>query len=113
MDEAERCHEIAYIAYGHLLAHGTVAEIIAQSQLSTFVVSGDDLAGLAETLKQTPGVDMVAPFGARLHVASRDAAALDRVAEKFAAPGLVWERDAPNLEDVFIDMMSRAQDNYS
>ena len=33
MDEAERCHEIAYIAYGHLLAHGTVDEVIAQSAL--------------------------------------------------------------------------------
>ena len=31
MDEAERCHEIAYIAYGHLLAHGTVDEVIATS----------------------------------------------------------------------------------
>ena len=28
MDEAERCHEIAYIAYGELLAHGTVDEVI-------------------------------------------------------------------------------------
>ncbi len=63
MDEAERCHEIAYIAYGHLLAQGTTAEIIAQSHLSTYIVSGADLGGLAETLKQTPGVDMVAPFG--------------------------------------------------
>ena len=35
MDEAERCHEIAYIAYGNLLAHGTVDEVIAQSALST------------------------------------------------------------------------------
>ena len=113
MDEAERCHEIAYIAYGHLLAQGTVAEIIAQSHLSTYVVSGADLGGLAETLKQTPGVEMVAPFGARLHVAGRDAAALDRIAVQFAAPDVVWARDAPNLEDVFIDMMSRAQDNYS
>jgi ABC-2 type transport system ATP-binding protein len=33
MDEAERCHEIAYIAYGHLLVHGTVPEVIAQSHL--------------------------------------------------------------------------------
>ena len=113
MDEAERCHEIAYIAYGHLLAQGTVAEIIAQSHLSTYVVSGADLGGLAETLKQTPGVEMVAPFGARLHVAGRDAAALDRIAARFAAPDVVWARDTPNLEDVFIDMMSRAQDNYS
>ncbi|WP_374547189.1 ATP-binding cassette domain-containing protein, partial [Rhodoblastus sp.] len=112
MDEAERCHEIAYIAYGHLLAQGTVAEIIAQSRLSTYVVSGEDLGGLAERLKHTPGVDMVAPFGAKLHVAGRDAAALDRVAAQFSAPGVEWTRDAPNLEDVFIDMMSRAQDNY-
>src|SRR5262249_41842095 len=28
MDEAERCHEIAYIAFGELLAHGTVDEVI-------------------------------------------------------------------------------------
>ena len=43
MDEAERCHEIAYIAYGHLLAHGTVDEVIAKSALSTYTVTGDDL----------------------------------------------------------------------
>ena len=34
MDEAERCHEIAYIAYGELLAHGTVDEVIRQSDLT-------------------------------------------------------------------------------
>src|SRR5881227_2070549 len=33
MDEAERCHQIAYIAYGHLLAHGTVDDVIAKSAL--------------------------------------------------------------------------------
>src|SRR5207248_4457173 len=42
MDEAERCHEIAYIAYGHLLAHGTVDELIAKSALTTYTVIGDD-----------------------------------------------------------------------
>ena len=47
MDEAERCHEIAYIAYGHLLAHGTVDEVIAKSALSTYTVTGDDLNTLA------------------------------------------------------------------
>ena len=39
MDEAERCHEIAYIAYGVLLAHGTVEEVIAASHLTTYTVS--------------------------------------------------------------------------
>ena len=112
MDEAERCHEIAYIAYGHLLAQGTVGEIIAASKLSTYTVTGDDLGDLAAQLKATAGVEMVAPFGASLHVASRDATALDRVAVQFRGEGRVWTRDAPNLEDVFIDMMTRARDNF-
>ena len=50
MDEAERCHEIAYIAYGHLLAHGTVDEVIAKSALTTYTVTGDDLQALADKL---------------------------------------------------------------
>src|SRR5216117_2722923 len=77
MDEAERCHEIAYIAYGHLLARGTVEEVIAGSQLTTYTVTGHDLQPLAAELTGKPGVDMVAPFGTSLHVSSRDTAALE------------------------------------
>src|SRR6202047_2504907 len=62
MDEAERCHEIAYIAYGHLLVHGTVAEVIAHSHLTTYVVGGEGLGELAHDLEGRAGVDMVAPF---------------------------------------------------
>src|SRR6202030_3378838 len=77
MDEAERCHEIAYIAYGHLLAHGTVEQVIAKSALTTYTVTGGDLNGLTAELADRPGVDMVAPFGASLHVSGRDEAALE------------------------------------
>ncbi len=63
MDEAERCHEIAYIAYGSLLAHGTVQDVIASANLETWTVSGDSLHGLANKLLAADGVDMVAPFG--------------------------------------------------
>src|ERR1700751_1097189 len=65
MDEAERCHEIAYIAYGVLLARGTVDEVIASSHLVTYTVSaanGEGLADLADELGRRAGVDMVAPF---------------------------------------------------
>src|SRR4051795_2063928 len=72
MDEAERCHEIAYIAYGHLLTHGTVEEVIAGSALTTYTVTGEDLNGLASELLGKPGIDMVAPFGTSLHVSGRD-----------------------------------------
>ncbi|MDB5468389.1 MAG: ABC-type multidrug transport system, partial [Phenylobacterium sp.] len=60
MDEAERCHEIAYIAYGHLLVHGTVDEVIAKSALTTYTVTGDNLSSLAAELSGKPGIDMVA-----------------------------------------------------
>jgi len=113
MDEAERCHEIAYIAYGHLLAHGTVDEVIAKSALTTYTVTGDDLNPLAAELIEKPGVDMVAPFGTSLHVSGRDHAALEAAIAPYKE-GRVrhWQHGAPSLEDVFIDLMSRSKDNF-
>ena len=113
MDEAERCHEIAYIAYGELLAQGTIEEVIANSGLRTYTVSGPDLQSLSERLLGISGIDMVAPFGVSLHVAGRDAAALDAAVARFRAePELSWSLSQPSLEDVFIDLMSRARDNF-
>src|SRR3954447_22391410 len=116
MDEAERCHEIAYIAYGHLLAHGSVEEVIAGSHLATYTVSarnGEGLAKLAEELSQRSGVDMVAPFGTSLHVSGRDEAALEAAIVPYRErPDLIWTRSNPSLEDVFIDLMSKAKDNF-
>jgi ABC-2 type transport system ATP-binding protein len=116
MDEAERCHEIAYIAYGELLARGTVEQVIDGSHLTTYVVtsaSGDGLNALAEELTGKSGIDMVAPFGTSLHVSARDEKALDAaIAPYRKRKELQWQRSEPSLEDVFIDLMSRAKDNY-
>jgi ABC-2 type transport system ATP-binding protein len=113
MDEAERCHEIAYIAYGNLLTHGTVEDVIARSGLVTYTVSGGDLPRLATELAERAGVDMVAPFGASLHVSGRDAGTLEAAIAPYGAdPNLVWTRSEPSLEDVFIDLMGEARDNF-
>jgi ABC-2 type transport system ATP-binding protein len=113
MDEAERCHEIAYIAYGTLLTHGTVADVIAQSGLVTYTVTGDSLDELARQLSGRPGVDMVAPFGTSLHVSGRDQQLLERaIAQYRERGGAHWQRSEPSLEDVFIELMNRAQDNF-
>ena len=113
MDEAERCHEIAYIAYGNLLAHGTVEQVIANSALSTWNVTGDDLNTLGSELAGKPGVDMVAPFGTSLHVSGRDRAALEASIAPYRNSGKWhWQNSEPSLEDVFIDLMGRAKDNF-
>jgi ABC-2 type transport system ATP-binding protein len=116
MDEAERCHEIAYIAFGELLARGTVEEVIASSHLTTYVVSsanGEGLADLATELTGKSGIDMVAPFGTSLHVSGRDADALEAsIAPYRKRKELDWKRSEPSLEDVFIDLMSKARDNF-
>ena len=113
MDEAERCHKLAYIAYGALMAQGTAAEIIAAQQLTTWAVSGGDLAAVATRLLGAPGVEQVAAFGAALHVTSRDAAALEAALHRATAG--TASRIAPEatgLEDVFIHLMARSADNY-
>jgi ABC-2 type transport system ATP-binding protein len=112
MDEAERCHEIAYIAYGELLTHGTVEQVIRRAGLVTYDVSGR-LNGLLHELQHKPGIDMVAPFGNSLHVSGRDAQKLDEAIAPYRdKEGITWTRSEPSLEDVFIDLMSRAKDNF-
>jgi len=116
MDEAERCHEIAYIAFGEVLARGTVDQVIANSHLTTFTVSArndDHLTGLAAELKVLPGIDMVAPFGSNLHVSSRDGAALEAAIAPYRSRAeFDWHPASPSLEDVFIDLMAHARDNF-
>jgi ABC-2 type transport system ATP-binding protein len=113
MDEAERCHEIAYIAYGVLLTHGSVDAVVREAGLTTYDVSGPDVNGLLHELQGKPGVDMIAPFGNSLHVSGRDAAGLEAAIKPYRdRPGLTWKTSEPTLEDVFIDLMSRAKDNF-
>jgi len=115
MDEAERCHELAYIAFGDLLARGTSQEIIDKSGLSTWIVSGKGLHNLAQELQSRPGIDMVAPFGTELHVSGCDERALDQAvaAAKREDHAYHWMRGEPSLEDVFILLMDGATDNFA
>ena len=108
MDEAERCHRLAYIAYGRLLTRGTVTEIVAAEGLVTYAVTGPDLYGLMARLRPLPGVDQVVAFGLTLHVSGRDPQALSAALAPLMAPPYVVERIASNLEEVFISLMRKA-----
>ncbi|MCP4381907.1 MAG: ABC transporter ATP-binding protein [Hyphomicrobiales bacterium] len=113
MDEAERCHRIVYIAYGSVVARGTVPEVIEESGLHTFVVTDGDSTALAKRLKDQPGVEQVASFGNDLHVVGTDERLLERsVRQVIAGTSAKAAPDATTLEDVFIRLMSQSADNY-
>jgi ABC-2 type transport system ATP-binding protein len=113
MDEAERCHKLAYISYGKLMAQGTAEEIIASQGLATWAVSDGDLSAIAERLRGQPGVDQIAAFGARLHVTGRDRALLEATLRRALAGAPYRAEPAPTgLEDVFIHLMEQSVDNY-
>ncbi len=113
MDEAERCHRLAYIAYGNLLASGTVAEVLKNAKLTTWEVTGGDLHALAEKLREKPGVEQVVAFGSTLHVSGRDEAKLRESATPFMTGDYHWQSIPSGLEDVFISLMETAKDNFS
>jgi ABC-2 type transport system ATP-binding protein len=113
MDEAERCHRLAYIAYGRLLAAGTADEVVASQRLHTWEIGGDGRPGLAEALRRLPGADLVASFGTTLHVCGRDRALLEASLQTFLRDTALRMRAVPpSLEDAFIHLMQGTRDPF-
>lgn len=112
MDEAERCHRLAYIAYGKLLAKGSLQDILSSAEIYTWEVSGPNLGKLATELREVKGIEQVAAFGNKLHVSSRDEAALEQVIRPFRKEPHAWQAITPGLEDAFIALMQTSEDNF-
>jgi len=113
MDEAERCHEIAYISYGKLIARGTAEEVVKGAGLVTFHGEGPDIGRLAPEIAGKPGVETVAPFGAALHVSGTDRGKLEAAIAPWRREPWRWTEVPPTLEDVFIHLMGSAEDNFA
>jgi ABC-2 type transport system ATP-binding protein len=113
MDEAERCHRLAYIAYGNLLASGSVDEVVKSANLTTWEATGPNLPELAHKIRGQPGVEQVVAFGATLHVSGSDAARLRESIGPWMTGAYHWENIESGLEDVFIALMETAKDNFA
>ena len=108
MDEAERCHRLAYISNGVLLARGTPTELIENSALFTWRVTGPNLTHLSTTLEALNSVEQVVAFGNSIHVSSHDKEHLIIDTEQYRVPPYVWTEINSELEDVFINLMNHS-----
>jgi ABC-2 type transport system ATP-binding protein len=114
MDEAERCHRIAYISFGRMIATGTVSDVVRDSGLSTYVVQGRNLEKIARQLREEQGVEQVAPFGASLHVVGSNQAQLEATMKNLGdREDVTVQQGETSLEDVFIKFMANATDNMA
>ena len=113
MDEAERCHRVALMHAGRLLALDTVPVLKRVFPAGTIVeVACPSPARAMAALEQMPGVRDVALFGERLHVVLAEARFADGLAARVAQAGCenaAVRAIAPSLEDVFIHVIARAE----
>jgi ABC-2 type transport system ATP-binding protein len=112
MDEAERCHQLAYIAYGELLTRGTPEEVVRNAGLTTWEVTGPRLHELADALRGRGGVEQVVAFGTALHVSGRQPDALRSSLEAVLTAQHRSQQMESGLEDVFISLMDTGHDNF-
>jgi ABC-2 type transport system ATP-binding protein len=115
MDEAERCHRLAFIFRGQTIGVGTPEEIVEGRGLEVVEVEAEHTIGAADALRDLPYVEEVAHFGRILRVGFRGEAEPERVVrEALAEQGISVRRVAmgrPSVEDVFVSMVREDEAN--
>ncbi|HEY6489438.1 MAG: ABC transporter ATP-binding protein [Terracidiphilus sp.] len=110
MDEAVRCHKLAYISSGKLLTQGSAAQVVESQHLTTWAIHGDHLAELQENLRRQPGVEQTVTFGDVLHVSGTDGGRVQHAVESVVgSSGRRAEKIDTSLEDVFIHLMTHSE----
>jgi ABC-2 type transport system ATP-binding protein len=107
MDEAERCHRLAILDRGKLVADGTPAELTGRLAGRIVEVITPEARRAQRALLRMPGVLSVAQIGSNLRVLAEggeDFAEAVRNALRAAGLQAQVEPVLPNLEDVFVDV---------
>jgi ABC-2 type transport system ATP-binding protein len=106
MDEAERCHRLAILDLGVLVAEGAPKQLMREIDAQVFEIEADDVQGASAALRSVRSLKSVAQLGTQLHaLADRSAAgALEELRGALAQAKVSArvERTAANLEDVFV-----------
>jgi ABC-2 type transport system ATP-binding protein len=108
MDEAERCHRLAFIFRGSVLDVGTPGDIVARRRLRGAELECEQAEQAAERLRADAQVDEVAHYGDVLRVVTRDDADPEVVVRRVLAGALAPKSLRPvrvGVEDAFVSMV--------
>lgn len=106
MDEAERCTRLAYLAQGRLVITGTVQEVIAKTDLSTWQITEEATTAMLQRVRILDGVTQAVLFGNTIHVCGHDRprveASLRQLSKQYP---IQWSPIESTLEDAFISLV--------
>jgi len=106
MDEAERCHRLAFIFHGSVLDVGTPEEIVRRRQLRVAELQVDDAARASATLRALPEVDEVAHYGHVMRLATLRGVDPEELARRVLGAAVTQSRPARvTVEDAFVSMV--------
>src|SRR5690606_26119906 len=104
MDEAERCHQLGFLANGRLCNQGTPQALLAQLDERVVEIAGGNLRQVKEKVLRLPRVESAAQQGLQLrvlmHRGTADPASYLR--QQLADDTLILIPAKPSLEDVFV-----------
>jgi ABC-2 type transport system ATP-binding protein len=106
MDEAERCHRLAILSQGRVVAEGAPEQLMDDLPLQVIEVQAREIDRARHELHGVPRVKSLAQLGLRLHVlvepGAEDGAGLVRDQLTKAGIDAQVEATRANLEDVFV-----------
>jgi ABC-2 type transport system ATP-binding protein len=106
MDEAERCHGLAILDRGRLVAQGEPQKLMRDIDANVVEITTDQIAQVKQKLLAVDGVISVAQLGTRLHalMAKSVEDPIGRLRKALAAGNLIGTIDLipASLEDVFV-----------
>ncbi len=106
MDEAERCHRLAILAEGRLVAEGPPKALMKEIDAAVVEIETESIEAARAALAQVPQVESIAQLGTRLHallarsVADPEAAVTQALSRANVAASV--EHTGASLEDVFV-----------
>ncbi|MFO0633164.1 MAG: ABC transporter ATP-binding protein [Nannocystaceae bacterium] len=112
MDEAERCHRLAFIFRGTVLDVGAPDDIVARRGLRVVELDARDPAAATAALEASPEIEECGHFGRLLRVATRDVDPEDVVRRVLGERGIEITALVPGratVEDAFVSMVREDQ----